>query len=351
MTSLDFCNIGEAEKIRVLQVLDTGYVSTASPLVSEFEQKAAAMLGVPDAIATNCGTSALHVALMVSGIGQGDEVILPVTTFIATANAISYTGATPVFVDVHPVTWCIDPGEVRKAITERTKAIMVVHLYGVPADMRNIMRLAREYGLTVIEDAAQAFGALAGPMPTGTIGAFGCFSFNGNKALTSGGGGLLVGSDLREARVLAGVGKDESGEFVRIGYNYRMTGLCAALGLAQLDRAYDLLHRKRHMHEIYSTELPKSLTLQQTHFDTCPSWWYTAALFPTDAGGIQERLAARGIPTRRVFKPLTEYPMYRNGNSYPVAERLYRHGICLPSSTRNDDRETRAACQAIRQML
>lgn len=351
MTYLDFCNIGEAEKARVLQVLGTGYVSTASSTVTDFERAAAAALDVPDAVATNCGTSALHLALLVSGIGPGDEVILPVTTFIATANAVAYTGATPVFVDVHPATWCIDPGEARKAITDRTRAIMVVHLYGVPADMRNILRLAGEYGLTVIEDAAQSFGATIGTRYTGTIGSFGCFSFNGNKALTSGGGGLLVGSDLHEARVLAGVGKDASGEFVRIGYNYRMTGLCAALGLAQLDRADDLLDRKRHMHEIYSTELPKSLALQQTHFDTYPSWWYTAVLFPADAGGIQERLAAQGIPTRRVFKPLTEYPMYRNGNSYPVAERLYRHGICLPSSTRNTDRETRAACQAIRQML
>ena len=349
---LDHANVDELETDLISHYARQGMVSTAAPHVTAFEGVCAEYLGVDDVIATNCGTSALHLAMLMAGIGPGDEVILPVTTFIATANAVRYVGAVPIFVDVNEKTWLMDLKQAAQAITGRTKAILPVHLYGVPCDMSALKWLAHETKLMLIEDAAQSFGATFQGQMTGTFGDYGCYSFNGNKTLTTGGGGLLYCKrGIDKARLLAGQGKDKSGEFVTVGYNYRMTGISAALGLGQMARRNQLLDRKRAIHEIYVAELSDIVTFQQAPKDTNPTWWYSAGLFDREAEGLQQALTARGIPTRRIFKPLTQYRPYISIKQYPVAERLYKYGLCLPSSTLCDMKDIDMVCQIVREVV
>lgn len=330
---LDFGNIGIDEKVAVLKALDSGQISTATSQVTEFEQKMAKYLGASEAVATNSGTAALHLALLACGIGPGDEVILPVTTFVASANAITHCGAKPVFVDIDIDTWTIDPDEIEKALNNRTKAIMPVHLYGNPCRMDDIVTIAERYDLFVIEDAAESLGATHDGMQTGTIGDVGCFSFNGNKIMTTSGGGLLVSDNLEllyAARCLSLQGKTPHGQQLLAGYNYRMTGLEASLGLAQFGRLEEFLTKKRAIRFHYKNNL--DLTFQKPTPLSKPSWWFTACLFNDEAEVVQKRL---GIPARRVFKPLTYDPPYRNGQAYPNADKIYRYGLCLPCSTLN----------------
>ena len=335
-----------------------GMVSTATPQVTEFEQKLAGYLGMPDAVATNSCTAALHLALLVCGIGPGDEVIVPATTFVATANAVCHSGAKPIFVDVDLETWTIDPELVEEAITLNTKAIIPVHLCGNPCDMGALYEIAKKYSLYIIEDAAESLGATYQDRQTGTIGDVGCFSFNGNKTMTTSGGGLLVSNDpekIARARSLSLQGKDKYGNQVDIGYNYKMTGLAASLGLAQFERLQEFLKKKEAFHFYYSTLLRatnKDIIFQSPSAFSVPSWWFTACLFDGDAENIQKRLSALAIPTRRVFRLVPyELPYYDGSNSYPNAEYLYRHGLCLPCSTLNTLEDIDRVCEGIRGIL
>lgn len=345
---LDFGNIGQSERTAVLKALYLGQISTATPQVCEFEKCMAEYLGVHDAVAVNSGTAALHLALVSLGIGFGDEVILPVTTFCASANAIVHAGASPVFVDIDIDTWTIDPTLIEQAITTRTKAIMPVHLYGNPCHMNVIMEIARAHGLYIIEDAAESLGAIYDGCYTGTIGDVGCFSFNGNKTMTTSGGGLVVARDegvLSRIRMLSMQGKAPNGEQWLVGYNYRMTGLEASLGLAQMERLVEFINLKRMFRFMYSNLL--DLDFQQTTPMSAPSWWYTACVFPEPAEEVRKRLGVEEIPTRRVFKPLNNERPYRNHRIYKNAEFIYRHGLCLPCSTLNTLGDIGEVCDAI----
>lgn len=358
---LDTPNVGALEKRYINDAIDSGYISSAGPDVTKFEEKCAGYLKSERAVSTNSGTSALHIALYELGIGPGDEVILPPLTFIATVNPVLYVGATPVFADVDIDTWNIDPEAIEKAVTEKTKAIIPVHLYGNPCDMNEINRIAEKYGLFVIEDAAESLGAKYMGKFTGTLGDLGCISFNGNKTITTGGGGLVVGNDtgrLDHIKFLINQARAGSHEMYHseIGFNYRMTNLQAALGLAQIERLEEFLSRKREFNWHYRDELDelKNIRFQKEYEKSESSCWFTCILTenPTVRKDLQYRLNAKGIPTRRIFKPVNEFPPYRStrfidhGNSHYIYER----GFCLPGSTLNEVSDIKNICSELKEL-
>ncbi|EFQ24232.1 DegT/DnrJ/EryC1/StrS aminotransferase [Aminomonas paucivorans DSM 12260] len=359
---LDAPNLGELEKEYLCRCVDENYVSTVGPFVGEFEERFAAYVGCARAVSVQSGTAALHVALMVSGVGPGDEVICPALTFVATANPILYVGAVPVFVDVDPETWTLDPRGVERAITPRTKAVLPVHLYGVPCAMDELGELARRHGLTVIEDATESLGATYQGRMTGTFGHLGCFSFNGNKVLTTGGGGMIVTDDDElggRIKHLVNQARDPQKGFwhTGLGWNYRMTNLEAALGLAQLQRLPGFLEKKRDFVGAYREildDLPQ-VRFQQAPEGSLPSWWLPSVTLEGTASvsSAQEALRERGVPTRRVFQPLPALPQFAPfaKGTYPVAEHLFARGLNLPGSTCNDDGMIRFAAEALRRVL
>jgi perosamine synthetase len=359
---LDAPNVGDLEKEYLCKAIDSGYISTIGPFVQEFEEKFAGYVGAEKAVSTQSGTAALHMALYELGIGKGDEVIVPAFTFIATVNPVTYVGAKPVFVDVDINTWNIDPDEIEKNITVKTKAILLVHLYGNPCDMDRIMEIAAKHKLAVIEDATESLGATYKGRFTGTFGDFGCFSFNGNKIITTGGGGMVVGKDakrLEHIKFLVNQARDEVDGFhhPEIGFNYRMTNIEAAMGLSQLTKLDDFLTRKRAFHDIYKEELKRSdfITFQKEHHDAHSSCWLTCLSFGKviDMPALQKALKDKGIPTRRVFMPIVEFQPYQKfkkgtcKNSYALFDR----SLCLPSSTLNSEDDIKHTCNVLRELL
>ena len=358
---LDAPNLGENEKKYLNEAIETNYVSVVGPFVPEFEKKLAEYVGVKKAVSVQSGTAALHMALYELGIGQNDEVIVPALTFIATINPVLYVGAIPVLVDVDPETWNINPVEIKKAITKRTKAIIPVHLYGNPCNMDAIMELAGEYGLYVIEDATESLGATYKGKQTGTFGHFGCFSFNGNKVITTGGGGMVLTDDENKAshvKFLVNQARDNSKEYYHpeMGFNYRMTNIEAALGLAQLERINEFLNKKRKFREIYKEilgDIPY-VKFQKEYKNSNGSWWLTCIKIERNMNidNLIQRLKEKCIPTRRIFIPahemsyLEEYTL-PSSNAYDI----YNKGICLPSSTSNEENSIKKTALIIQKIL
>jgi perosamine synthetase len=344
---LDWPNIGSLEKEYVLKALDSGFVSTAGPLVKEFEDEFAAFLGCRNAVSVVNGTCGLHLALRLLNIGPGDEVIVPALTFIASINPIAYAGATPVVVDVSADTWTIDPLQIEKAITSKTRAIIPVHLYGNPSDMAAIIDIARRHNLYIIEDATESLGATYQGEYTGNLGDIGVFSFNGNKLITTGGGGMLVSANdelAQKARLLVNQGRQAGQrEYIHteIGYNYRLTNIQAALGLAQMKRLPEFLTTKRANTEIYMEMLDgvPGISWQQELPGAKSSWWFFSIIvdegFKEKKQFLISRLTSKGIQVRPFFKPLNQQPCYVKYNfmKCPVAEDLYYRGINLPSAS------------------
>ncbi|MFH1478605.1 MAG: aminotransferase class V-fold PLP-dependent enzyme [Candidatus Omnitrophota bacterium] len=359
---LDAPNVGKCERKYINKALATGYVSTVGPFVSQFEEKFVAYIGGKKGVSTQSGTSALHVALYELGIGKDDEVIVPALTFVATVNPIIYVGAKPVFVDVDAKTWNISPQEIRKKITKKTKAIIPVHLYGNPCEMDTIINLAKENGLYVIEDATESLGARYNDRYTGTFGDLGCFSFNGNKVITTGGGGMVVGSDERRLdhiKFLVNQGRDESREYhyPEIGFNYRMTNIEAALGLAQIERLDSFLEKKMNFNNIYKEELKgiRFINFQQEYDGASSSWWLPCIIFKNkvDIVSLQKKLNEKKIPTRRVFMPVTRLPLYKKYKKtvYKNAEHIYERGLCLPGSTLNNKKDIHCICKTLKNLI
>ncbi|HOI25738.1 MAG TPA: LegC family aminotransferase [Caldisericia bacterium] len=343
---LDAPNIGELEKQYLCRCIDSTFVSTVGPFVPEFESKFAEYVGTNYAISTQSGTAAIHMALHELGIGTGDEVIVPVITFIASVNPIMYVGATPVFVDIDPKTWNINPELVEKAITAKTKAIIPVHLYGNPCDMNALMDISKRYGIPIIEDATESLGASYMGKNTGTFGDFACFSFNGNKVITTGGGGMITTNNEQSAKhikFLVNQARDDSRGYYHpeVGFNYRMTNLEASLGLAQMERLEEFLAKKMEFFNIYLDcfRHNRHIELQQETKHAKSSWWLTSVKIESDKdiAQIQSELKENGVPTRRVFPPIVEFPPYKQFSigEYPNAYELYRTGLNLPSSTVN----------------
>jgi perosamine synthetase len=300
---------------------------------------------------------ALHLAMIALGIGTGDEVIVPSLTYISSVNAIAYTGATPVFVDSLEDTWQMDPADVERKITPATRAIMVVHLYGHPCDLDALGAIARSRSLFMIEDCAEAFGSLYKGKHVGQFGDIAAYSFFGNKTITTGEGGMVVTNDetLHDRAVhYKGQGLAKHREYWHdvVGYNYRMTNLCAAIGLAQLERADHFIERKRRIAGMYKRMLAGlPVTVHAEAEDVRHTYWMVSILVqaPSVRDSLREHLAAAGIETRPLFNPVHTMPMYsQRFQRHVVAESLGWRGINLPSWPEMTDGQVREVCDAIR---
>ncbi len=331
----------------VKECFDTNWIASNGPFVERFERQFADYCGVKHAIAANNGTTALHLALAGLGVGEGDEVIVPTLTYIATANTVKYCNASPVFVDNDPRTLNIDPEAILRAITPRTKGIIPVHLYGHPADMDPIREIAAAHGLFVLEDAAEATGASYKGRKVGSVSDVASFSFFGNKIITTGEGGMLTTDDdelAKTLRLLRGQGMDPERRywFPVIGFNYRMTNVAAAIGLGQLERIEHHLAARQRVARLYHDRLGRLEAAGKIVRPTSENWaehvyWMYTILLAPGLGPHRDRVMsemdAAGIETRPVFHPLHTLPPYRDlaGAGFPVAEDCAARGINLPT--------------------
>jgi len=347
----------------VKECLDTNWVSSVGPFVDRFEAAFAARSKARHAVAAVNGTAALHLALRAVGLEPGELVVLPDLTFAAPAFAVAYCGAKPVFMDADPATWQMDAAKTARFLAEecrmvggvcrhrrtgrRVRALLPVHLLGLACDMRAFSRLARRYRLALIEDCAEAAGVRHRGRPVGTFGDAGCFSFNGNKVMTSGGGGMVVTGDRRiadRARYLSTQAKDDGLEYIHneVGFNYRLTNVLAALGLAQLEQLTGFIARKRAIAEAYDAALRRipGVTIMPRAPFTEPNFWlYTILLEPgctlARRKAVIAGLRARGVEARPLWHPLHGLPAFRGALRYDLehSTRLYERAVSLPSSS------------------
>lgn len=328
------------EKKYVNECLDSTWISSKGKFINKFETEFAQFINVDYAASVCNGTVALHLALLALGISAEDEVIVPTLTYIASVNAISYSGAKPIFVDSLSDSWQIDPEDVKKKITNKTKAIMVVHLYGHPCDMDQLSKIAKENNLFLIEDCAEAIGSKYKNKHVGSFGDISTFSFFGNKTITTGEGGMVVTNNksLHEKVVkLKGQGLALNREYWHdiIGYNYRMTNIQAAIGLAQLEYVDKILLKKRDISSFYNKSFQNSKYKFHTSVgDIYNSYWMCSILVPDENSRdyVRMELNKVGIETRPIFYPVHTMPMYFNNNgNFPIANDLASRGINLPS--------------------
>lgn len=339
-------SISSKEVAYVTDAVKNGWNEHFRDYLDRFEESMAKYIGVKYALAVSSGTAALHLSVLGLNIQKGDEVIIPEITFVASANVVKYVGATPVFVDVEEDTWCIDPNSVRKAITKKTKAIMPVHIYGHPANMGEIRKIAKEYGLFVIEDACPSIGAEYKGKKTGSLSDVAAFSFQGAKMLVTGEGGMLLTDNAEiyeKAKYYANHAKNHNRVFWHdeIGYMYRMSNIQAALGLGQLEQVNNLLARKKRIFSWYKEKLEgvKGITLNTEKPWAKNEYWMSSIVLDKDhkikREDMMKELKKRNIDTRPFFYPISMFPMYQ-GKTYKrfpnkVSYWLGTHGINLPS--------------------
>ena len=345
----------------VLECLRTNWISSHGRFISQFERSFAAYCGVRHAVAVSNGTAALHLCLVALDVRAGDEIIVPSLTYVATANAVRYCNATPVFVDNDLRTYNIDVEEIEAKITPRTKGIMPVHLYGHPANMDPILEIAEKHRLFVVEDAAEAIGARYKNRLVGGLGTCATFSFFGNKIITTGEGGMVTTNDdalAARLRMFKGQGVDPDRRywFPVIGYNYRMTNIAAAIGLAQLERIERHLETRRTIAAGYNRRLghlSEQITLPESErWANHVYWMYTILLRnggQRDRDNVMDRLGERGIETRPVFYPMHTLPPYRAaaGGPYPRADLCSSRGINLPTHGRLTEQDLDRVAEAL----
>lgn len=357
-------SITEKEVEYVLKSVKSGWVSSLGEFINEFEKRFAEYIDTKYALTTSNGTTALHLTLVSFGIKEGDEVIIPDLTFVATANAVAYTGAKPVFADVDPEIWCIDPEDVKKKITSKTKAIIPVHLYGHPADMDPIMEIAQEYSLYVIEDAAEAHGAEYNGKKVGSLGICGVFSFYGNKIITTGEGGMITTNDEKlyeKAKFLRdhAMSKEKRYWHTEIGFNYRITNIQSALGVAQLERIGELIEKKRQIFNWYREFLQN---VEGIRLNLEKEWaknvfWMVCLVLDKDFGITRDELMVelkkKGIDTRPFFYPISQMPMYQGSGNYsnPITKNLSEKGMNLPSGVNLNKGDVEWICETIKTIL
>jgi perosamine synthetase len=352
------------EKKYVMDCIDTTWISSGGSYIGRFENAFSDFVGTKHALGCCNGTVALHLPLLVFGIGPGDEVVVPALTYIATANAVRYCGATPVFVDCLPDTWNLDPSDLEKKITHHTKAVIPVHLYGNPCDMDAIMAIAKAHSLFVLEDAAECHGALYNGIRTGAIGDVGTFSFFGNKIITTGEGGMIVTNNDEFAykmRILKGQGMDPNRRywFNVIGYNYRMTNIEAAIGLAQLENIDTHVANRKKVAGWYEEELylmSEYINLQKTTTNAENVWWMFSILLSDktkiNRDGLMGKLREDGIETRPLFYPMHIMPPYYDKNAgCPVSEKIAAAGLNLPTHAQLSREDVSFICNRIKKYV
>lgn len=335
------------------EAFESNWIAPLGPHVEAFEEEFARALGSPHGLAVVSGTAALHLALRLVGVGRGDPVIISDLTFVATANPVLYQGAKPIFVDSDRSTWNMSPALFAEAVEDRVRAgprpaaVILVHLYGQPADTVPILEICRAHGIPLIEDAAEALGATYRGAAVGTLGDFGVFSFNGNKIITTSGGGMLIGGDgsrIEAARKLATQARDPAPHYQHseLGYNYRMSNLLAAVGRGQLQVLHKRVAARRQNFEFYRRnlrDLPGIEFMPEAPERVHTRWLTTLTINPAAFGADREavRLALleQGIEARPLWKPMHMQPLYNEAEMVggDVSEALFRDGLCLPSGS------------------
>ena len=368
--------LGEKESDYVLDCIRGGWISSAGPYVEQFESQWASYCDRRYGISVSSGTAALQAAVASLQLNPGDEVIIPTFTIISCALAVIYNDAVPVLVDCDPRTWCMDVEQVKERITEKTRAIMPVHIYGHPVDMDPILALAERHGLAIIEDAAEAHGAkcLVGRdtchpewRPCGSFGTMSCFSFYANKLITTGEGGMIVTDDSELAETLRSLRNlcfhpGRRFHHQQLGFNFRLTNLQAALGLAQLERFHDIVSRKRWIGREYNRRLGDIQAVQlpvQEEWAQNVYWMYGIVLSEEsgmNAAGFAQQLKERDIETRPFFLGLHEQPVFHEkglflDEPHPVSERIARQGLYLPSGLALTAEQIEQVCDAVRDVL
>lgn len=363
----------------VKECLDTGWISSVGAFVDRFEEAMARAVGVPHAVATVNGTSALHIALMVAGVEAGDEVLVPDLTFIAPANAVRYLGAWPVFIDVDPLRGQLDPGQVEAFLREgcertpeglrnratgrRVKALLPVDLLGHPVDLDPLLALAEAHDLVLVEDATESLGAEYRGTPVGSRAAIACISFNGNKLISTGGGGMILTRRedwAKRARYLTTQAKDDAVEFVHgaVGYNYRLTNVAAAIGVAQLERLPEFVSRKRAIADRYREalrDLPGLDPLPEAAWARSTQWLFTvkvdAERFGMDRGALLRHLGDRAIQARPLWQPMHLSPAHVGAPAWggAIAAELQRVCLSLPCSVGLTASDQARVIQALRE--
>ncbi len=363
--------MGEKEREYVQQAFDTNWIAPLGPHVDGFEKDLAAYTGVKAVAALSSGTSAIHLALIILGVKAGDEVICQSFTFSASANPIVYQGATPVFVDSEPHTWNMSPEFLRIAITGRLakgkkpKAIIPVHLYGMPSNMKEIITIANEFDIPVIEDAAEALGSSINLQPCGSFGELGILSFNGNKIITTSGGGALVSGNeeyIKMARFLATQARDAAPHYQHssIGYNYRMSNVCAAIGRGQLEVLPLRVEKRRANFSFYQNELKEieGITFLKEPDGYFSNRWLTTILVDSATAGksredIRLYLEQFNIESRPLWKPMHMQPVFESCPFYGdgLSEQLFNNGLCLPSGSNLCGAELDFVVNSIKQVM
>ncbi len=335
--------ITEKEKEYVNDCLDGGWISSLGKYIELFENSVSDYIGTKYAISCSSGTTALHLALVSLGIKEGDEVILPSLTFVATANAVSYCGATPIFADSDQESYMIDVEDVENKITSKTKAIIAVHLYGNSCEMEKLKNICSKYGLYLIEDNAEAIGTRYKKQLTGSFGDVSCFSFYGNKTITTGEGGLVCTNDKNLASLINlykdhGLDTNAKEYYTHsvVGYNYRMTNISAAIGLAQMESIDEIIEKKREIANTYISELDsiKNLTFQKINKNVFSTYWLCSLVCNSyeERNNLAKHLRESGVDSRPFFVPLNELEIYKTtNNDTPVSRELGLKGISLPS--------------------
>jgi len=356
--------IGEEELNNVIDCLKTNWISSKGEYIEKFEERFANYCGCKYGVSTTSGTTALHLALAALGINKEDELIVPAFTMISSVFAIVYTGAKPVLVDAEQETWNIDVTRIGKKITPQTKAIMPVHIYGHPCDMDRIMEIAEKHNLWVIEDAAEAHGAEYKGRKVGGIGHIGCFSFYANKIITTGEGGMVVTNNqeiAERARSLKDLAFSKERRFLHtdLGFNYRMTNIQAAIGLAQFEKIDEMVERRRRNAHLYNSLLNDIQGIRlpiEKEWAKNVYWMYSIMVeneFGITRNELMDRLAKKGIETRTFFVPMNQQPIFQKMGlpkleEYPVAENLSTRGMYLPSSSNLKEKEIRYICKCIK---
>ncbi|WP_223651386.1 DegT/DnrJ/EryC1/StrS family aminotransferase [Hymenobacter psoromatis] len=366
-------HLGRHELNYLLKAVEDNWVAPVGPNLDGFEADICAAVGVPYCVALSSGTAALHLGLLLLGVGPGDEVLCPSFTFVATANAILYCGATPVFVDSEAETWNLCPARLREAIKDRLrlgkkpKALLLVHLYGMPAKLAEVLALAAEYEVPILEDAAEALGSHWQQQPLGGFGRVGVFSFNGNKILTTSGGGALVTYDralAARARFLASQAKDPAPHYQHseVGYNYGLSNLLAGIGRGQMELLPDRVKRRREIFQWYQEHLAGlpglALAPSPEPAGSHSNRWLTTLLLDPEATAatpetVRQHLETRHIESRPLWKPLHLQPLFADAPMYggAVCAGLFARGLCLPSGTAMGDDELRRVAKALHEIV